>query len=208
MSGVSSWYAGLVSAALATPLWATVLIAVMVVTTSGRMRSVLHALLLWSPPLTWVLEAAVLAVAFSGWMPGGEVVGPLNDGLSWYIALLYGGFVGFLAWVVCLAGIALGDHVEGQWRFLLGWPFRVVTPLALAVAWWWANQRLGTASTGAFWIAFGGTGAWLLSALWLGVRALPQPTGGAESGAEVQRTDHGSGRLGAWPPTTRHQSTG
>lgn len=60
------------------------------------------------------------------------------------------------------------DRVEGLGRVLLRWPFWVIAPVALAIAWWLANQRLGTAATYSFWIAFGGTGAWILSALWLG----------------------------------------
>ena len=168
VSGVSTWYAGLVSVAFVIPVWATVLLALMLATTSGRTRRVVRVLFGWSPLWTWVLAAAVLAVAFSGWVPGGEVIGPATDAMGWLIVLIYGGLAGFLAWVVCLAWFVLSGRFEGVGRFLLGWPFWSIPPVVLAVAWWLANRRLGVPSTYAFWVAFGGTGAWVLSALWLG----------------------------------------
>lgn len=119
----------------------------------------------------------MLAVAVSGWVPGGEEVVPYVDAMSWFIVLLYGGWAGFLAWVVCLVWIAVSSHAEGLGRFLLGWPFWSIPPVVLAVAWWFASQRQGMPSTYPFWIAFGGAGGWVLFALWVGMLSLRNARG-------------------------------
>jgi len=164
---VSSWHAGLVSAAMATPVWVTVLLALMAVTTSGSLKRALRVLFLVSPLLTWVLAMLVLAVADADWARG-RVASTVGD-MGWFVVLVYGGGAGLITWAVCLAGIAASSYAGRVGRFLLGWPFWSIPPLLLAVAWWFASRRLGMTSTYAFWIAFGGTGAWVLSALWVGV---------------------------------------
>jgi len=98
----------------------------------------------------------------------GRVASTVGD-MGWFVVLVYGGGAGLITWAVCLAGIAASSYAGRVGRFLLGWPFWSIPPLLLAVAWWFASRRLGMTSTYAFWIAFGGTGAWVLSALWVGV---------------------------------------
>lgn len=177
MSEVSSWHAGLVSAALATPVWVTVLLALVAVTTRGRLMRALRVLLLVSPPLTWVLAGFVLAVADADWVRG-RTASSVGD-MGWFVVLVSGGGAGLITWAACLLWIAASSYAGRLGRFLLGWPFWSIPPLLLALAWWFANRRLGMTSTYAFWIAFGGTGAWVLSALWVGVTAA---TGGSSSG--------------------------
>ena len=167
MSEVSSWHAGLVSAALATPVWVTVLLALVAVTTRGRLMRALRVLLLVSPPLTWVLAGFVLAVADADWVRG-RTASSVGD-MGWFVVLVSGGGAGLITWAACLLWIAASSYAGRLGRFLLGWPLWSIPPLLLAVAWWIANRRLGMTSTYAFWIAFGGTGTWVLSALWVGV---------------------------------------
>ena len=74
MPRIANAYDALIFAALATPVWVTVVVALMVVTTSGRPRDILHRLLLTSPLWTWFPVLLVLAITYSGWVPDTEAI--------------------------------------------------------------------------------------------------------------------------------------
>ncbi len=168
MPRIANSYDALIFVALATPVWVTVLVALMVVTTAGKLHDLLHTLLVASPLWTWLPVVLVLAITYSGWVPGTEAI--VSDGhvtVGWVIVLVFGGTAGLLAWLVCLIWVACGTYTPRWGRVLMGWPFWLLSPVVLAMAWWAVAQRLEALSPYAFWLAFGGSGAWVLSAAWL-----------------------------------------
>ena len=168
MPRIANSYDALIFVALATPVWVTVVVALMVVTTSGRPRVILHRLLLTSPLWTWFPVLLVLAITYSGWVPDTEaIVSSEYAGMDWIIVLVFGGAAGLLAWLVCLIWVLASTYSARWGRILMGWPFWLLSPVVLAMAWWAVAQRLEALSPYAFWLAFGGSGAWVLSAAWL-----------------------------------------
>ncbi|MFZ2481252.1 MAG: hypothetical protein WAW78_11370 [Propioniciclava sp.] len=170
MPRIANAYDALIFAALATPVWVTVVVALMVVTTSGRPRDILHCLLLTSPLWTWLPVVLMLAITYSGWVPGTEaIVSSEYAGMDWIIVLVLGGATGLLAWLACLTWVAFSAYTVRWGRALMGWPFWLLSPVVLAMAWWAVAQRLEALSPYAFCLAFVGSGAWVLSAAWIGV---------------------------------------
>jgi hypothetical protein len=169
MPRIANAYDALIFAALATPVWVTVVVALMVVTTSGRPRDILHRLLLTSPLWTWLPVVLMLAITYSGWVPGTEaIVSGDFVTVGWAIVLVLGGAAGLLAWLLCLIWVLASTYSARWGRALRGWPFWLLSPVVLAMAWWAVAQRLEALSPYAFWLAFGGSGAWVLSAAWIG----------------------------------------